>query len=107
MPQVGQRMYVVHWRDGQPHVVGGKVVGVGRKASPSRVRLDNGDGTIPVKEAAETIPGALHDNIVALANATLRPLFGDPLKPWGLARCLAKLTRLRRKLERHGLWRLA
>ncbi len=107
MPHVGQRMYVVRWKDGEPYIVGGKVIAVGRKASPSRVKLDNDEGTVPTKDADETICEALRRELLDVAGLALRSsVFKTSLSPWDMARCVARLTRLRRKLERHGLWRL-
>lgn len=97
MPTLGQRMYVIRWYDGQPHIVGGKVIPVGRHRRPQRVKMPSGE-SVRASTASETMRGAVSVAVLDLARICL-----SQQKPFTMARLIVRLVRLLRKLERHGL----
>ena len=100
-------MYAIKWRDGTPYLVSGKIVTRGTKKKTRWIQWPEKKNLSPLTEGCESIKGAFEKEILDICSYFGRSRFRrfkNTEEPWTLVVCIYKIMRLRRKLEKHGLW---
>ena len=101
------RVYRIQWRNGNPWVEPGSVIHCGKNKKLRRIQFPSEAKTVAFERGSATIVEAIEAELLHIAlifgpsvsvmRASLVP------RPWLMARCVAEILRLYRKLERHGL----
>lgn len=97
--------YRINWKKGEPFVEAGDIVIVGNKKKIRKIKWPSEEKNKNFSSGFNSINEAIEAEILFIADLFGKSIFAKSGKPdpWILAKCITKIIRLYRRLEKHHL----